>query len=98
MLTSLPSETILQPAVSAGSEGAKAIQTLRPTPYPLPLSRGLSGELMMKSDLEMSAALNALERTPKQFASILDQAGLKIIKIVQPRAPHGIVEAMLKDA
>lgn len=86
----------MQPAVTAGSEAAAKIGNLSKVHYPLPLSLGTARELTMQSDLEMSAAILGQERTPKQFVDLLARAGFKVTKIVQPRAPHGVIEAMLK--
>lgn len=86
----------MQPAVAAESEEAAKIEKLSKIHYPLPLSLGAARELTMQSDLEMSAAILGQERTPKQFTDLLARAGFKVINIVQPRAPHGVIEAMLK--
>lgn len=49
-------------------------------------------------DLALMATLNGIERTPREFLSIIEKAGLKLFKIWDCRSQLGLVEVVLPDS
>lgn len=62
----------------------------------VPKSLGNGGLLRQQVGYEMLQAVNAKERTPKEFSDLFEASGLKLEKVWYCRAPHGVVEARLK--
>ncbi|PWN45914.1 S-adenosyl-L-methionine-dependent methyltransferase [Ceraceosorus guamensis] len=87
-------DTILQPA-SIVPKDANPADLIHASVWPLPRSQGAAGQFKMNIDFEMMQALNATERTPKDFDRILNAAGLKRTGMYKCRAQSDIVEAML---
>nr|POE77915.1 o-methyltransferase tpca [Quercus suber] len=54
---------------------------LEPAPAPLPANYGYHTRYSHQRDLAMMAIINGIERTPSQFKTILNKAGLEIRKI-----------------
>ena len=90
-------DTLLQPAIVAGTNSGEEelVEGVGEVPYPLYRSGGVTGNWIQRVDQEVSVALNATERTPREFKRLIEQAGLKVESIVQPRSRHGIITAVL---
>ena len=69
---------------------------LAPAPTPLPANYGYYARYSHQRDLTMMAIINGIERTPDQFRSIVDAAGLKLSKIWECRSQVSLVEILLK--
>lgn len=69
---------------------------LTPAPTPLPANYGYYARYSHQRDLAMMAIINGIERTPDQFRSIVDAAGLKLSKIWECRSQVSLVEILLK--
>jgi hypothetical protein len=59
--------------------------------HSLPLSLGKAGDVALAVDFDVMTALTATERTKIQYEKLLDEAGLKIEKIFEARAPQKIM-------
>ncbi|CCL98643.1 uncharacterized protein FIBRA_00645 [Fibroporia radiculosa] len=71
---------------------------LNPAPAPLPPNYGHVQLLSHMRDLNMLALFNGMERTPEDFASLAERAGLKMVKIWECRSTMGIAEMRRNDA
>ncbi|KAJ9477120.1 Methyltransf_2 domain-containing protein [Pseudozyma hubeiensis] len=90
-------DTLLQPAIVADEQGKDddLVEQVGKIPYPLYRSGGVAGTWIQRVDQEVNIALNATERTPSEFKALVEKAGLKLEKIIQPRSRHGIITAVL---
>jgi hypothetical protein len=64
-------------------------------PSPLPANYGYFGRYGHHRDLGLMSIINGIERTPAEFQSLVERAGLKIIKIWECRSLNDIVEVGL---
>jgi hypothetical protein len=46
----------------------------------------------------MMALLNGIERTPREFRTVIEKAGLKLLKIWDCRSQVSLVEVVLPDS
>lgn len=68
---------------------------LKSAPTPLPANYGYHARFSHSRDITMMASINGIERTPEQFASIIEAAGLKLMKIWACRSQVSLIEAHL---
>ena len=68
---------------------------LTSAPAPLPANWGYHTRYSHQRDLAMMSIINGIERTPDQFAGIIEKAGLRLRKIWDCRSQVSIVEAVL---
>jgi hypothetical protein len=61
-------------------------------PSPLPANYGYYGRYGHHRDMALMSIINGIERTPYEFQKLVQQAGLRIIKIWECRSVNGIVE------
>ncbi|TKY90071.1 hypothetical protein EX895_000069 [Sporisorium graminicola] len=95
-------DTLLQPAVVSGDSSSssakddnKLVEQVGEIPYPLYRSGGVTGQWIQRVDQEVSIGLNATERTPSEFKTLIEKAGLKLESMIQPRSRHGVITAVL---
>lgn len=91
-------DTLLLPAIVAGANGKNEddlVEQVGGIPYPLYRSGGVTGTWIQRVDQEVNIALNATERTPAEFKTLIEKAGLNVESIIQPRSRHGIITAVL---
>lgn len=90
-------DTLLQPAVISGKNEAKddLVEELGEVPYPLCRAGGVTGNAVQRVDQGVNAALNATERTPREFKALIEKAGLKVESILQPGSHHKIITVTL---
>ncbi|KAL2812961.1 S-adenosyl-L-methionine-dependent methyltransferase [Aspergillus granulosus] len=67
-------------------------EEIPPAPSPLPANYGYYMRYPHHRDLAMMSIINGIERTPAQFADIVQRSGLKVNKIWNCRSMVGIVE------
>lgn len=72
--------------------GCKEIES---APWPLPANYGYFQRYSHQRDLAMMGIINGIERTPEEFKTIIEAAGLKLSKIYECRSPVSLVEAVL---
>lgn len=68
---------------------------LASAPWPLPANYGYWTRYAHQRDLAMMGIINGIERTPEQFRSIVERAGLRLVKVWECRSCVGIVECAL---
>jgi hypothetical protein len=68
---------------------------LQSAPSPLPANWGYYTRYSHQRDLTMMSIINGIERTPSEFVSIIERAGLRLRKIWDCRSQVSIVEAVL---
>jgi hypothetical protein len=68
---------------------------MKPAPAPLPSNYGYFGRYGHHRDLCMMTLINGIERTQVEFQSIVERAGLRIVKIWECRSLNDIVEVSL---
>lgn len=71
---------------------------LAKAPAPLPANWGCYARYSHQRDIAMMANLNGIERTPTEFRSIVERAGLKIRKFWDCRSQVSLVEVVLPNA
>ncbi|KAF2280130.1 O-methyltransferase A [Westerdykella ornata] len=71
---------------------------LPPAPSPLPANWGYYTRYSHQRDLAMMSIINGIERTPAEFRSIVEKAGLKLRKIWDCRSQVSLVEVVLPDS
>lgn len=72
-------------------------EALPSAPAPLPANWGTARRCTHTLDIVVMTVMNGIERTPAQFTSLLEQAGLKLKKIWTTRSDLQVVEAVLAD-
>ncbi|MCJ1432684.1 hypothetical protein MMC27_002041 [Xylographa pallens] len=68
---------------------------LKRAPEPLPANYGYYARYSHQRDLTMMAIINGIERTPDQFKSLVERAGLRLHKIWECRSQVSLVEILL---
>lgn len=68
---------------------------MKSAPSPLPANYGYFGRYAHHRDLGLMTVINGIERTPSEFEKLIEEAGLKIIKILETRSLNSIVEVGL---
>lgn len=64
-------------------------------PQPLPANYGYHVRYCHNRDLGLMATMNGIERTPAQFKSLVEKAGLRLRKFWPVRSVVGITEVSL---
>jgi hypothetical protein len=68
---------------------------LKSAPAPLPANYGYHSRFSHSRDITMMASINGIERTPEEFKTIIEAAGLKIKQIWDCRSQVSLIEAVL---
>jgi len=76
-------------------KGAKTYEPITAPPY-VPMNFGQAGKFPLQLSVFMTAGLNASERTLKEFLSIYDRAGLRLVKVHSLRSWVSIMELAKK--
>ncbi|GAQ08549.1 beta-lactamase-like protein 2 [Aspergillus lentulus] len=71
---------------------------LESAPSPLPANYGYHTRFSHSRDITMMSCINGIERTPAEFKSLLQAAGLKLKKIWDCRSQVSLIEAVLPEA
>ncbi|EAW24695.1 O-methyltransferase tpcA [Aspergillus fischeri NRRL 181] len=66
-------------------------------PSPLPANYGYHTRFSHSRDITMMSCINGIERTPAEFKSLLQAAGLKLKKIWDCRSQVSLIEAVLPE-
>ncbi len=68
---------------------------LTAAPRPLPANYGVYTRYSHQRDLAVMSLINGIERTPRQFREIVEEAGLKLHKIWECRSQVSLLELTL---
>ncbi|CCL98636.1 uncharacterized protein FIBRA_00638 [Fibroporia radiculosa] len=71
---------------------------LQRAPEPLPANYGHAQLLSHAVDIAMLSLFNSKERTPEEFISLAQQAGLRVVKVWECRTIVGVTEMRRNDA
>ncbi|KAF4213605.1 hypothetical protein CNMCM5878_010291 [Aspergillus fumigatiaffinis] len=70
---------------------------LESAPSPLPANYGYHTRFSHSRDITMMSCINGIERTPAEFKSLLQAAGLKLKKIWDCRSQVSLIEAVIPE-
>jgi hypothetical protein len=70
---------------------------LESAPSPLPANYGYHTRFSHSRDITMMSCINGIERTPTEFKSLLQAAGLKLKKIWDCRSQVSLIEAVIPE-
>lgn len=68
---------------------------VKAAPKPLLANYGIHGHHGFSLDIAMMSLMNGKERTPSEFRSLFELAGLKMVKVWDCRSILGIIECCL---
>ena len=90
MVTTLPP--------SSSSQSLSSTDSIIPSaPSPLPANYGTAVRFSHQRDLCMMGIINGVERTPAQLISLVEGAGMRVVKVWEGRSQVPIVEVRLKE-
>ncbi|KAI5923694.1 O-methyltransferase [Camillea tinctor] len=87
-----PSTTTTNPKAAAATT---APHSPAPAPSPLLANYGRASTFSNQDDLLMLTLFNSIERTPAEYQSVIEGAGLRLVKIWPCRSPVSIIECRL---
>jgi len=73
-------------------------EDIAPAPKPLPANYGYFTRYSHQRDIAMMSIINGIERTPAEFKSIIEKAGLEMTRIYECRSQVSLVECALPKA
>ncbi|XP_014558343.1 hypothetical protein COCVIDRAFT_94784 [Bipolaris victoriae FI3] len=73
-------------------------EELTAAPSPLPANWGYYTRYSHQRDLALMAVINGIERTPREFRTIVEKSGLKLLKIWDCRSQVSLVEVVLPQS